>query len=153
MICNHQPLEKTVEEMQRLAEMLITHTFPLVSIEEEQEIVWLKQRQIKIDGYDISVSLSKALYPDNNGIDSLQICSVRTPFLPFNMVCKVARAFLGDDYLGYAEFFKRGCKTYCWTLRYQLDIKIPPTDRSEEAEYEGFEYRVLPRGCGNLYSC
>jgi len=146
------PLEKQVKEMQALAETLVPYTFPVVSIEEEQEILILKQRQITLDGYDISVILSKAKYPEY-GIESLQISSVRTPFLPFNMVCKIGRAFLGDQYLGYAEFFKKGEKVYCWTVRYQEDNKIPPTDRAFEAVYEGFEYKVLPSGCGNLYGC
>lgn len=148
-----KPLQQHVLEMRKMAQTLVPFTFPQATIDAEQKIVFLKQRQIVLDGYDISISLSKADYSDGNFIESLQICSAHAPFLPFHVVCKIGRAFLGEDHLAYAEFFKRGCKTYCWTLRYQEEDKIPPTERAEDAEYEGFEYKVLPQGCGNLYDC
>jgi len=148
-----KPLDQLIPEIKALSERLIPYTFPLVSIEFEQDILILKQRDIVLDGYAISVIHSKAQYPGDFGIESLQISSIYTPFLPFHIVCKLGRAFLGNEYLGYAEFFKKNEKVYCWTLRYQEGTKIPPTDSSEDAVYEDFEYKILPIGCGNLYSC
>lgn len=146
-------LNQLIPEIKALSERLIPYTFPLVSIEFEQDILILKQRDILLDGYAISILHSKAQYPENFGIESLQISSIYTPFLPFHIVCKLGRKFLGEDYLGYAEFFKKNEKVYCWTLRYESGTKIPPTDRAKEVSFEGFKYHILPTGYGNLYDC
>ena len=139
--------------MHRLAEFLIPYTFPLVSIEDEAEIIALKQRQLTIDGYDVSVALSKARYSENRSIESLQIYSSYCPFLPLNLVCKIGKLFLGENQLAYADFFKNGKKIYYWTVRYISGKKVPPTNYASDYEYEGFKYKILQSSPHNFYDC
>ena len=99
-------MKQYVAEMKRMAELLVPYTFPKVNFEEEQEVVILKQRNLSIDGYHVLICLSKADYGDYF-LESLQIQSIYSPFLPFNLVCKIGQIFLGTEHLSYVEFFRR----------------------------------------------
>lgn len=143
-------LSQTVEEMRGMADLLIPHTYPNVDFSEEYEVLPLKCRNITVDGYDIVINFSKSDYK-KYVIESLQIQSIYAPFLPFTMVCKIGRAFLGSSYLSYIDFIKNNRKIYCWTLRVRGGKPIPPTKRSKEACYDGFNYNVLNQGSINLY--
>jgi hypothetical protein len=138
-----KPLQEHAKEMRALAKFLVPNTFPLVTIEEEQKIIVLKQRQLFVDGYELTIICSRAAYSPESEIESLQISAFNAPFLPFRIVCKIAKIFLGCEYLGYTNFFKNGQQIYCWTLRYQDGEKAPATNRSNISEFEGFEYRTL----------
>lgn len=122
-----------------MARLLIPHTFPLASFEDEQVILPLKQTVITVDGYDVVICLSAADY-DKYILWSFQIQSVYTPFLPFNVVCKLGRTFLGGKHLAYLEFAKDGKKVYCWTLRRKGRKTITASNDSEPETFEGFEF-------------
>ena len=136
-------LRKHVSEMKSMAELLVPYTFPMVDYEDEQEVLILKQRQITVDGYEIVVALSRANHKKFHLV-SLQIQSATSPFLPFNLVCNLARVFLGPRHLAYVEFLKDGRKFYCWTLRITPEGRfLLPSKETEPSSYEGFEYNVL----------
>jgi len=136
-------LRKHVNDMKKMANMLIPHTFPLVDYEEEMDVLILKQKSFAVDGYEVVVSLSRADYRKYHLV-SLQIQSGSSPFLPFNVVCNLARAFLGPKYLSYVEFLKGGKKIYCWTVRITPEGRfLLPSKETEPSVYEGFEYNVV----------
>lgn len=133
-----------------MAEMLIPHTYPKVPFEHEQDVLVLKQRRITVDGYEITICLSRADY-DDYYLDSLQIQNTSYPFLPFNLVCKLGRAFLGKQNLSYIDFVKDNRKVYCWTLRVRDEQPLPPSKKSQKSSYEGFEYSILAPGAVDLH--
>lgn len=143
-------LTKTVKEMRAMAELLIPHTYPNVDFKEEYEVLPLKCRTITVDGYDVVVNFSKSDYR-KYFVESLQIQSSYSYFLPFTLVCKVARAFLGSENLCFADFIKNNKKIYCWTLRTRNGKAISPSKKSEPTSYEGFEYNISNPGSVNLY--
>lgn len=148
---NHMsPLEKTISEMRAMAKRLVPHTWPLAEFEEEQDVLCLKQRLITIDGYRINVCLSRADY-GNHFLDSLQVQPYHGPFLPFNVVCKLGKAFLGHGLLSYIDFFKSDKKVYCWAIKHVEGRLLPPSERSNPAEFEGYRFQVLHPGTVDLF--
>lgn len=143
-------LVQHVEEMRRLADHLVHLSHPNVEFVEEHEIIPLKCRTIKVDGYEMSVNFSKSDHKKHI-IESLQIQSVYTPFLPFHVVCTVGRAYLGSQHLSFVDFMKNNKKIYCWTVRKRRGKALPISSKSLPGYYEGFEYSVLQPGMVNLY--
>lgn len=139
-----------VQDMKRMGEMLIPHTFPLVDFKIEQDILIFKQKVFIVDGYEILVCYSKADYEDYF-LESVQVQSVFAPFLPFIIVCKLGRAFLGSHNLSYIEFFKNNRKVYCWTIKLRDDRLLPPDKENKPGSYEGFEYNILQPGTVDLF--
>jgi hypothetical protein len=147
---DHTPLHQTVESMRHMGESLVSLTFPRVDFKIEQDILMLKQRVIVLDGHEISICYSKADYEEYH-LESLQVQSVFSPFLPFNMVCKLGRAFLGSGGLSYIEFFRTSKKVYCWTIKSKDGRPLPPDSRGKLGRYEGFEFNVLQPGTVDLF--
>ncbi len=145
-------LKKTVGEMLRMGELLIPHTYPASSLEEEKTIKILKQRELVVDGYDVVVSYSKADYK-NHYLEILQIQGLYVPFLPFNLICKLGRLFLGSDCLSIIEIMKSNNKLYCWTLYKNKDGSciVPPETESKKCSFEGFEFSSLNPDAVNFY--
>lgn len=112
------PLKKHVIEMKRMAKSLTPHTHPQASIQDEQDIMCLKQRTIHVDGYEATLRFSRADHEDYM-LDVLQIQSYHAPFLPFHVVCKIGRAFMGQVALSYVEFFQNNRKVYCWAIKHK----------------------------------
>ena len=143
-------LKTTVKQMKSMARLLIPHTFPKVPFEHEQEVSVLKQRTLTVDGYEIVVCYSEALYPDYV-LKSIQIQSYYTPFLPFVLVCKLGKVFLGTNNLSYIEFFRNNRKVYCWTIKTRNGRLLPPDKKTKPGNYEGFEFRILHPGSVDLF--
>jgi hypothetical protein len=145
----HKDLDYQVDEMRRVANLLMPDTYPKVTFEDEQVILPLKQRVVRIDGYDVVVCFSRAEYP-GYVLESLQIQSIYSPFLPFSLVCKIGRIFLGNRHLSYVEFFRDSRKIYCWTVKREDGVAVAPY-RSSPGNYEGFKYRILNPGSAELH--
>ena len=143
-------LKKTVKQMRKMARILVPYTFPKVSFEEEQDVAILKQRHITVDGYDVVVCFSEALYPDYL-LKSIQIQSLYAPFLPFVLVCKLGMCFLGANNLSYIEFLRNNRKVYCWTIKTRNGRLLPPDEKAKPGNYEGFEFRILHPGSVDLF--
>jgi len=142
--------QKKIKEMKGMANMLTPHTFPKVSFNQEKEVLPLKQRKAMVDGYDVVLCYSKADYSDYF-LESIQVQSCYAPFLPFFLVCKIGRAFLGQDNLSYIEFFRNGKKVYCWTIKSRNGRSLLPGSRSKPGSYEGFTYNILESGSIDLF--
>lgn len=141
-------LERQADEMKRVVRHLTPYSFPKGNIEDETDLLPLKNRAIVVDGYDVSLTLSESDF-DSYMVESLQIQGVYTPFLPFYVVCKVARAFLGEAGLSHADFVKNNRKIYCWTARRKGGKTLKP--KAPQLKYEGFTYSMLKPGQLNLY--
>lgn len=143
-------LKKTIKNMKSLARMLVPHTYPKVTFEEEQDVAILKQRTMTVDGHEVVLCYSEALYPDYR-LKSLQVQSVHAPFLPFVIVCKIGKLFLGTNNLSYIEFFRNNRKVYCWTIKTRNGRLLPPGKKTKPGNYEGFEFRILHPGSVDLF--
>jgi meiotically up-regulated gene 157 (Mug157) protein len=152
-------LSEHIDQMKKMAEMLVRHTYPNgfnkegtanVTFDDEQEIVLLKQRKVKVDGYSVTVCLSYANY-EKYTLKSLQVQANQGAFLPFNVVCKVGREFLGDENISYVDFFRNNKKVYCWTVKTLNGEPLPPGKTATPSSYEGFDYSILNPGSVDLY--
>jgi hypothetical protein len=146
----NQKLAEEVGQMKAMAEKLLSLTFPAATLNDEEDTLFLKQRLLIVDGYEIMVRYSKADYGEYF-LESLQIQSAIAPFIPFIVVCKLGRAFLGPHHLSYAEFFRSNKKVYCWALRSREGRPLLPDKKNKPGSYEGFEYSILPPGSVDLF--
>ena len=129
-------------EMKAISRFLIKNTVPLVSIIEDQSVSVLKQRRLTVDGLDVLAYFTISAFA-NFEIHTFHVSSVLTPFLPFSLVCKLGRFFLGSKNLSYLEFFNGDRKVYCWTVKMQDGKPVQTTKEVAQGSYEGFEYNVL----------
>lgn len=137
-----EKISEVISNMESMAIMLIPHTYPIGDRESEKDVLILKQREMTIDGYDMTLCLSASDYEDYR-MWSLQVQAKHSPFLPFNLVCKIGAMFFGRKGVSYLEFAKDGKKIYCWTIRKRGRKILPPIKGSERLSYEGFEYNLM----------
>jgi hypothetical protein len=145
---NH--LQKIVNRAKNMANLLIPYTFPKANIKSEHEIVCLKQEDIVVDGYPITICYSIADY-DEYFLKSIQLQSVYSPFLPFTVVCKIGQMFLGKKDLSYIEFFESSKKIYCWTTKSVDEKTLPPDKQTKPGTYEGFNFNIINPGLVDLF--
>jgi len=123
--------------------MLIRYNYPLASPKLEDDILYLKHCEVLVDGYDLQLHYNKADYGTYHLI-TFQVIGKSIPFLPFNLVFKLARKALGTEHLSLLEIYKDKRKIYCWTLVIDKDgnpMEYPYKEEEvEHLEYEGFEY-------------
>lgn len=144
-------LDVHVRGMKALAEQLVPFSFPLKSPQDEETISCLKQREIAVDGYDVIVYFNRCRYKDID-LGSLQVFGKYHTYLPFCLVCKIARQFLGDKELslvevmhhrnqGVADEYAR--KIYVWTVYHNSEgtpIPNPFATKFTARSYEGLSY-------------
>ena len=143
-------MKEHVRRFRRMAQILIPYTYPKCTLEEEQGVLCLKQSAVEVDGYSVLLTFSIAEHKEYR-LETLQVQSVTSPFLPFNVVCKIGQLFLGQKNLSYVEFFRLNKKIYCWTLKRKNGDIMPPSDQSVVGSYEGFEYNILNPNTVDLY--
>lgn len=140
-------LEDIVEQMRNVADDLVPYTFPRNHPKYEQDISFLKTRYYTVDGYDLILYFSRADY-EKYYQETLQLLSRTNSFLPFYLVSKIGRIFLGSHNLYLTEIFRNNKKLYLWTIWTDKDGKPSQIKHQrfvEECEFEGFNYRyVLP---------
>ncbi len=150
----YTPLSEHVERMRAMGEILVEYNFPKRKPAEEDDIAVLKNREIVVDGYELGVSYSKSDFDEYLG-ETLQVWGRNIPFLPFCLVCKVARRFLGNEHLSLVEIFRENRKVYIWTVtrsREGVPIDSPcKATEYEPQEYEGFRYRLMNPETVNFY--
>lgn len=148
MKCHYKQenLDEIIKGMKALGEVLIPFNYPKVPFDSnEDEIGIFKMRNVTIDGYSLLLHYNKSDY-DGYFIESLQIHSNGCPFLPFNLICKIGKRFLGSKCLSLIEIFKDHKKIYVWSVctdKYNNPVEIPNKDTVEECEYEGLHYCYL----------
>jgi hypothetical protein len=148
-------IQQAIEEMKSMANRLLPYTFPCgdppqVSFAEEQDVLVLKQRSLVVDGYEVTLCYSEADYGEYL-LRSLQVQASQAPFLPFTLVCKIGKMFLGSKNLSYIEFFRGNRKVYCWTVKVRGGRKLPPGKKTKPGFYEGFQFNILQPGSVDLF--
>lgn len=143
--------KETVDEMMNMGGLLVPCTYPAVSLDEGKESEILKQRDVVIDGYEVIISYSKADY-GTHYLEVVQIQGLNVPFLPFNVICKVGRTFLGSHCLALIEVFKMRKKLYCWMLYTNKESGegVDPPE-TEPCTFEGFNFSALNPKLVNFY--
>jgi hypothetical protein len=149
----HEALKETVARMRGLGEVLS----PFNCAKNEDDISVLKTREIVVDGYEVVVYYTKSHgYPKgaDHSTEVLQIYGSYSPFLPFNLICKLAKAFLGNEHLSLVELFKGNRKVYCWAVNQDSSGKVIPTPFEVEVEqctFEGLKYSYMQPNQVNFY--
>lgn len=149
----HKSLEAHVKEMRGLGEVLMPYNYPTVSPEDEDDILLLKSREVTVDGYNAVIFYSKSDYRKYY-LETLQILGKNCPFLPFWLVVKVAKKFLGENHLSLVEIFKEGKKIYCWSViksRKNVSLPSPHKNKVKDCVYEGFSYKSMSPNQVNFY--
>lgn len=141
----YQSLEDIIEEMRNVGDLIIDHNFPKMPILPEDDLIFFKQREVVIDGYSVTVNYQKSDYGDIF-METLQIYGTNAPFLPFNLICKLGKRFLGSHNLSLVELFKDNKKIYIWTVWVDDDgkpIHAPYEIEAEECVFEGLQYSYM----------
>jgi len=146
-------LDAEIETLRNAAEHLIAYNFPKGYPKNEDLISPLKKAVVEVDGYTVGLHFNKADY-DTYFLEAVQVFGATTPFLPFHLVVKIVRRFLGCHCLSLIEVPKEDRKYYCWTcctdragrpIQPQYDVK------TEDASFEGFEYTYMHASQFNFY--
>lgn len=146
MLRKDRSFDEVVKNMKSMASMLIPYNYPLNPLalfEEDLEI--FKERDAAIDGYSIILHYQISDY-DSYYLRTLQIYNKIGPFLPFNLVVKIAKKFLGEEQLSLVEVFKSNRKIYCWSLAVDKEnkpVETPYISDSHPCFFEGFKYLYL----------
>ena len=135
----------TVKEMKSFGEFLIPYNRPKVTQQDEDEVNFLKAREAIVDGYHLVLYYSKSDW-DTHYLEVVQATGRYTPFLPFSLVCKIGKRFLGDQQLSYLDSVSGNKKTYCWTVaKDKSNNPIPAPYKkealSDECVFEGLCYK------------
>lgn len=140
-----------IANFKKMGDLLIPYNYPLVDIEEELIITPLKSRVFIIDGYEAECIYNKSRYPTYI-LETIQITPFYSPFLPFNMVCKIALLFLGKKDLILKTFCKKEMRIYYWMSRKNYDGESIAWDENQINlnSYEGFTYGVLKKELVNF---
>lgn len=146
-------LEQIIDQMRTLGDMIVKYNFPKAPLTDEDELDIFKQKEAIIDGYPVMLHYQKADY-DEHFMETLQIYGKNSPFLPFNLICKLGMRFLGRHHLSLVEIFKDNRKIYIWSVCVDASGKPIPSPyemETEECEFEGFSYNYLQPNQVNFY--
>jgi hypothetical protein len=149
----HKSLALHVKEMRGLGEILVAYNHPKVPPEEEDDILIFKSRDIIVDGYSIIIFYSKSDH-GRYFLETLQILGQHHPFLPFWVVVKIVKAFLGSNHLSLVEIFKEGKKIYCWSVAKDGKneaVACPYKVKVKDCVYEGLYYKTMNPNEVNFY--
>ena len=142
-------LNTLVREMKATAAVMIPYSYPRVDAFYEDFIYPLRIRESVVDGYPLFVYFGIADH-GHHTLETVQVFAKHTPFLPFSLVVKVARAFLGRKNLSLIEQHRGTRKIYCWTVYRDTDgdsTQAPFKMPSEKCVFEGFEYSYMMPHC------
>ena len=137
-------LSEIIDVMKGVGQVLVPFNFPRTSLSPEDDLAIFKARQATIDGYSLYIHYQKSDY-DTYFVETLQIHGTKAPFVPFHVICKLGRRFLGSSHLSLIELYRENRKIYVWSLFTDKEGNpIPPQNQSlEDCVYEGFKYSYL----------
>jgi hypothetical protein len=138
-------LETLTKQMRASARQMVPWSYPRVDAFYEEYIYPLRIREATVDGYPVILYFGIADH-GHHILETAQIFGKNTPFLPFYLVVKVARAFLGRDDLSLIEQHRGVRKIYCWTVYRDQDGNTVPAPFKmpvEKCVFEGFEYSYM----------
>lgn len=139
--------DETVKDMKSFGAFLMPYSRPKVAQEDDDDINFMKAKEALVDGYSLVLYYSKNDWPTHY-MEIVQISGKFTPFLPFSLVCKIGRKFLGEKHLSYVDFMKEDRKTYCWTVASDKEHNPIPApykkeSLSDDCIYDGLCYKCL----------
>lgn len=145
--------DNKIEMIRNLSNQLVGYNYPLSPMEFEYDIACLKRLELDVDGYSLVIHFNKSNYGDYY-LETFQVFNKYAPFLPFNLVAKLAKKTLGSHLLSLVEFYQQDHKIYCWSVCVDergRPITSPIQDQSKPKTFEGFEYRYMQPEQLNLY--
>jgi len=147
-------LEDIIENMRALGDLLVPYNYPkTLPTTMEDDLAIFKQREAVIDGYPIIIHYQKSDL-DEYLMETVQIYGKNSPFLPFNLICKLGKKFLGPHHLSLVEIFKDNRKIYIWSVCVDdrgRPIPAPYEMETEECVFEGFNYLYMQPNQVNFY--
>lgn len=154
MLIKQKPLKDIISNMKSLGNMLLPYTYPRsFSSLIDNDLDIFREREIYVDGYSLIVFYQKSDY-GQYFIETIQIYNKTGPFLPFNIVFKIAVDFLGSEGLSLVEIFKSNKKLYCWSLATDPDgslIDLPYEAEGENCVFDGVPYFYINSSYVNFY--
>ena len=138
----HKSLDDVMDQMKTVGDSLVPYNYPRNNPHLEDDIHLLKVAETSVDGYEIVIYFSRADY-GSHFLETVQIFGKSIPFLPFSVVTKVARRYLGGHHLSLVELPGVNRKIYCWTICLDTrgrPIASPYDGKIEICDYEGFKY-------------
>ena len=153
MFYKQKSLEDIIEDMRNLGNILVPYNFPKAPLTWEYDLAILKQKEAIIDGYSLVLHYQKNDY-DKHFVETLQIYNKNSPFLPFNLICKLGKRFLGANYLSLVELFRDSRKIYIWSVCLDhrgIPIPTPYKMETEECQFEGLNYSYVQPSQVNFY--
>lgn len=148
----HEPLDAAVLNMRAVGDILMPYN-PPAAPDSEEVLGVLKIRETTVDGYEVVLYFTKSDY-GNHITEVFQVYGSNSTFLPFHLVCKLAKKFLGDKELSFVELFKSNRKIYCWTVNTDRDgkpIQSPFKIKLHDRDYQGWHYSALEPSDVNFY--
>ena len=146
-------VDEVISNARIIGEQLMCYNFPQADPRLEDDLNILKTKEVLVDGYSVILHYSKADYRTYY-LETLQILGKNSPFLPFHLVVKIARKFLGNQKLTLVEPMRDNRKIYCWTVtldRRGIAIDSPNQPPVEAQSYDGFKYTYLDAQHINFY--
>lgn len=140
-----ESLDDFIDRIRNLGERLIPFNYPKSPIQPVDDLLIFKSESIIVDGYSMIIHYQKSDY-DDYLMEVLQIYGETVPFLPFTVVTKLAKKFLGSHELSLVEMFKEGRKIYCWTIyvdRTGRPISPPYELEAEICEFDDLKYNLM----------
>lgn len=146
-------LDDIIDEMKTVGDSLVPYNWPQNDPRLENDLHSLKSRYVEIDGYSLVLHFSRADY-GSHYLETLQVVGEKVPFLPFCLVARLGKKFLGSAHLYLVELIRDNRKIYCWSVTLNKEGKpIPPVHKQphDKCEYEGFKYQYIYPASVNFY--
>lgn len=137
-------LNTIVKDLKDASNLIVNYTFPKVTTVIEADFDFLRSTRACVDGIVVNIYYTKSDY-EVHFFETVQIIGEYSPFVPFSVVLKIGRAFLGDNNLTLTEFYQKNRKVYCWNLITGKDGQQFPNEnlRGERCCFEGYNYTYI----------
>lgn len=139
-----ESIDQVILDMKKAGDALVEYTYPKADAALENEIYAIRGRDVIVDGYHLSVYYSKADY-GKYYLEVFQVIGKWLPFVPFTVVCKLVKKFLGHENLSMMEVFFGQRKAYVWMSITDLDGKsLPPVQNTiADFVFEDLKYHYV----------
>lgn len=152
----NKSLDDVVDSMKEIGDLFLIRNSKGIDKETEaleDALSPFREETVVVDGYDLFVYYQKSDY-DGYLVETLQLYNENSPFLPFNVVCKVGQKFLGSHNLSLVELFKENRKVYCWSVcvdKTGRPIPYPFKVKKEECVFENLKYSYMQPSQVNFF--
>lgn len=135
-------LDSLIEDVKKIED--ISKPSNIISQEQEDQ---LKSKIVEIDGYTV-VFLFKREIDGPFCLESLHLKSLHFKYLPFHIVAKLGKKFLGKHHLRLVERMVDDKKTYEWRIIVDrtgrpVEVELYDHIAFEECVYDDFHYTYI----------